>query len=230
MGKSRTSPLQKTGSSIGVGGSIGGGNSSLFHNATNVTEAKNLLKTISNNASIEITNKDIPVINEAVKQIQARMKEYGLDKFDDIQFVRNNNVLASIEDNTLKLNLNALRNPEGYWKKEQKFLEKYGVRYSAVEGKNDVLRSAIDHELGHKVYARSKYPDVNKYVNDIYSKSTIGANAPIYKISSYASTSGDSHEFFAESFAMYNHPKARNNLTSQIRDMVKNVSKKAGKK
>ena len=114
MGKSRTSPLQKTGSSIGVGGSIGGGNSSLFHNATNVTEAKNLLKTISNNASIEITNKDIPVINEAVKQIQARMKEYGLDKFDDIQFVRNNNVLASIEDNTLKLNLNALRNPEGY--------------------------------------------------------------------------------------------------------------------
>lgn len=79
MGKSRTSPLQKTGSSIGVGGSIGGGNSSLFHNATNVTEAKNLLKTISNNASIEITNKDIPVINEAVKQIQARMKEYGLD-------------------------------------------------------------------------------------------------------------------------------------------------------
>lgn len=152
------------------------------------------------------------------------MKEYGLEQFTDIQTVRNSKVLASVEDNTLKLNLSVLRNPDGYWNKELKFLEKYGIRYSAIEGKSDILRATIDHELGHVVYSNSKFADKNKYVNNVLSRSSIGRNAPIYKISSYASTSGDSHEFFAESFAMYNHKNAKNNLSPEIRDMVKIVS------
>lgn len=201
-----------------------GSKSGIITNATSVEGARHLLNTISKSVSLNITDKDIPVINEIVKQIYNRMNQYGIEQFSDIQTVRNSKVLASVEDNILKLNLAVLRNPDTYWNKEQKFLQKYGVRFSAVEGKNDVVRATIDHELGHIVYNNSKYADKNKYVSNILSRNSIGRNAPIYKISSYASTSGDSHEFFAESFAMYNHKNAKNNLTSEIRDMVKNIS------
>ena len=89
---------------------------------------KYMLDNITDEVDLDIKQSDLPVLNNIANLLNQRLTEFGLPKFTKITNVRNRNVLASIEDDVLKLNISTLKNPSSVLKRLEDYEKKYGFR------------------------------------------------------------------------------------------------------
>ena len=191
---------------------------------------KYMLENITDEFELEIKQSDLPVLNNIANLLNQRLTEYGLPKFTKITTVRNGNVLASIEDDVLKLNISKLKNPSSVIKRLEDYEKKYGFRHSVLGDKDDVIRSTLDHELGHRVYANSSLGNKQKILTDLFDKGTKWqAPFDIARDVSYYAYQGGESETIAELFSMYKHPLEVKKMPLEyknfVKDLIRNTTK-----
>lgn len=188
---------------------------------------------IADDVNLDIRKTDLSLINDIINQLQSRMDEFGISKFSYIGVPSKKSAVASWDefDNSLKLNLSKLRRPSSIWKNEETWLKK-GIKYSAIENEGDVIRSVIDHELGHKLF--SQYQMEADAIHT-FSKAGITINGinEVGNLGYYAST--QVHEYFAEAFSMFMGPgrakvgKETGAMIDRLMDKVSRKLEKANK-
>lgn len=191
---------------------------------------KYMLDNITDEIDLDIKQSDLPVLNNIANLLNQRLTEYGLPKFTKITNVRNGNVLASIEDDVLKLNISKLKNPSSVLKRLEDYEKKYGFRHSVLGDKDDVIRSTLDHELGHRVYANSSLGNKQKTLTDLFAKGTKWqAPFDIARDVSYYAYQGGESETIAELFSMYKHPLEIKKMPLEyknfVKDLIRNTTK-----
>ncbi|MBQ6780269.1 MAG: minor capsid protein [Treponema sp.] len=191
---------------------------------------KYMLDNITDEIDLDIKQSDLPVLNNIANLLNQRLTEYGLPKFTKITNVRNGNVLASIEDDVLKLNISKLKNPSSVLQRLEDYEKKYGFRHSVLGDKDDVIRSTLDHELGHRVYANSSLGNKQKTLTDLFAKGTKWqAPFDIARDVSYYAYQGGESETIAELFSMYKHPLEIKKMPLEyknfVKDLIRNTTK-----
>ena len=191
---------------------------------------KYMLDNITDEVDLDIKQSDLPVLNNIANLLNQRLTEFGLPKFTKITNVRNRNVLASIEDDVLKLNISKLKNPSSVLKRLEDYEKKYGFRHSVLGDKDDVIRSTLDHELGHRVYANSSLGNKQKILTELFAKGTKWqAPFDIARDVSYYAYQGGESETIAELFSMYKHPLEIKKMPLEyknfVKDLIRNTTK-----
>ena len=157
---------------------------------------------IAATTSLTIKKSDLPILEDILSQISNRMQAFGIPKFTRLGVPSKKTAHASFDSHeyALNLNLSKLRNPKSIWNAENKWRAK-GIKYSAIIDEQDVVRSTIDHEIGHAVYSKYQMSmaTINTFGNARVTRDGINEVNDI--LGYYASTSVD--EYFAEAFSLF---------------------------
>ena len=176
---------------------------------------------IADGCTIDIKKSDLPLINNIINQLADRMDTFGIEKFSKIGVPRNKNAIASWDGtfNELNLNLSKLRNTSSIWRNELKWRNR-GIRYSAFVSEEDIVRSTIDHELGHKLLVKygMKSDAVTTFGKVGVTRNGINEINDI--LGYYAST--EEHEYFAEAFSMY-MGSGKNSIIGETKAMLERL-------
>lgn len=194
MGKSRTSPLQKTGSSIGVGGSIGGGglgaggslgtvsgsgNSAGFAQAQNI-QAPTGLNTV-NGATVQTA----PTIQQAQNANNANFKDTDTSDYHDLyngrQYFANQNLTIDQQIATMNyVDPNPM--PNSMYSLSQNMNHKLATGQAMTQTESDTYRYLMQsmHNLGYNTKLQ-RY-DHEGFINGLLSRSGV-ANANYEKMS-----------------------------------------------
>lgn len=107
---------------------------------------------IADNISIDIKKTDLPIISDIVNQLNSRMNEFGIPKFKNFGAPRSKQAHASWDElsNSINFNLAKLKRKDSIWKNEMAWRQR-GIKYNYYADENDVVRSIVEHELGHKL-------------------------------------------------------------------------------
>jgi hypothetical protein len=179
---------------------------------------------IADGCTIDIKKSDLPLINNIINQLADRMDTFGIEKFSKIGVPRNKNAIASWDGtlNELNLNLSKLRNTSSIWRNELKWRNR-GIRYSAFVSEEDIVRSTIDHELGHKLLVKygMKSDAVTTFGKVGVTRNGINEINDI--LGYYAST--EEHEYFAEAFSMYMGP-GKDSIIGETKAMLERLMQK----
>ena len=95
--------------------------------------------------------------SKALSLLKERMDYYGLSKFSILRAPEKKGALAAFEDfdNSFRISPKLFGDLTKIFETEQKFLKRYGYPYSTMHTSvDDILRSVIDHELGHAIKFR----------------------------------------------------------------------------
>ena len=157
---------------------------------------------IADNISIDIKKTDLPIISEIANQLNSRMNEFGIPKFRNFGTPRNKQAHGSWDEfsNSINFNIAKLKRTDSIWKKEMAWRQR-GIQYNFYVDENDIVRTIVDHELGHRLL---NLYSMNMDVISTFSKANVTRNGIIEThniLGYYSSTEG--HEFFAEAFAMF---------------------------
>lgn len=157
---------------------------------------------IADNISIDIKKTDLPIISDIVNQLNSRMNEFGIPKFRNFGAPRSKQAHASWDElsNSINFNIGKLKRKDSIWKNEMAWRQR-GIKYNYYADENDVVRSIVDHELGHKLL--NMYSMKMDVINT-FSKANITRNGIIetHNILGYYSSTQE-HEYFAEAFSMF---------------------------
>ena len=157
---------------------------------------------IADNISIDIKKTDLPIISDIVNQLNSRMNEFGIPKFKNFGAPRSKQAHASWDElsNSINFNLAKLKRKDSIWKNEMAWRQR-GIKYNYYADENDVVRSIVDHELGHKLL--NMYSMKMDVINT-FSKANVTRNGIIetHNILGYYSSTQE-HEYFAEAFSMF---------------------------
>ena len=160
--------------------------------------------------------------SKALSLLKERMDYYGLSKFSTLRAPEKKGALAAFEDfdNSFRLSPKLFGDLTKIFETEQKFLKRYGYPYSTMHTSvDDILRSVIDHELGHAI----------KFGHPEWQGKIIQANASdkgsTRILGYYSSTNLD--EYFAEVISAYWGPLYKD-MTKVELDLVEDLFKEAG--
>lgn len=157
---------------------------------------------IADNISIDIKKTDLPIISDIVNQLNSRMNEFGIPKFRNFGAPRSKQAHASWDElsNSINFNIGKLKRKDSIWKNEIAWRQR-GIKYNYYADENDVVRSIVDHELGHKLL--NMYSMKMDVINT-FSKANVTRNGIIetHNILGYYSSTQE-HEYFAEAFSMF---------------------------
>lgn len=160
--------------------------------------------------------------SKALSLLKERMDYYGLSKFSILKAPEKKGALAAFEDfdNSFRISPKLFGDLTKIFETEQKFLKRYGYPYSTMHTSvDDILRSVIDHELGHAI--KFRHPE--------WQGKIIQANASdkgsTRLLGYYSSTNLD--EYFAEVIAAYWGPLYKDMSKVEI-DLVEDLFKEAG--
>lgn len=174
-----------------------------FVSFTTPQQAIDFIQTnIANSISIDIKKADLPIISEIVNQLNSRMNEFGIPKFRNFGAPRSKQAHASWDElsNSINFNIGKLKRRDSIWKNEMAWRQR-GIKYNYYADENDVVRSIVDHELGHKLL--NMYSMKMDVINT-FSKANVTRNGIIetHNILGYYSSTQE-HEYFAEAFSMF---------------------------
>ena len=174
-----------------------------FVSFTTPQQAIDFIQTnIADSISIDIKKADLPIISEIVNQLNSRMNEFGIPKFRNFGAPRSKQAHASWDElsNSINFNIGKLKRRDSIWKNEMAWRQR-GIKYNYYADENDVVRSIVDHELGHKLL--NMYSMKMDVINT-FSKANVTKNGIIetHNILGYYSSTQE-HEYFAEAFSMF---------------------------
>lgn len=157
---------------------------------------------IADSISIDIKKADLPIISDIVNQLHSRMNEFGIPKFKNFGAPRSKQAHASWDElsNSINFNIGKLKRKDSIWKNEMAWRQR-GIKYNYYADENDIVRSIVDHELGHKLL--NMYSMKMDVINT-FSKANVTRNGIIetHNILGYYSSTQE-HEYFAEAFSMF---------------------------
>lgn len=160
--------------------------------------------------------------SKVLSLLKERMDYYGLQKFSTLALPNKKRALAAFDsfDYSFKITPKLLGDLTKIYEDEQKFLKKYGYPYSTSHvSPDDILRSVIDHELGHAI--KHTHPAWEGRISRAQSKDLRGSRVLGY----YSTTNID--EYFAEVIAGYWGPLYKEMDKIEI-DLVEELFKEAG--
>ena len=130
------------------------------------------------------------------------MNEFGIPKFKNFGAPRSKQAHASWDElsNSINFNIGKLKRKDSIWKNEMAWRQR-GIKYNYYADENDIVRSIVDHELGHKLL--NMYSMKMDVINT-FSKANVTRNGIIetHNILGYYSSTQE-HEYFAEAFSMF---------------------------
>ena len=192
MGKSRTSPLQKTGSSIGVGSSIGGGGSggslgtvSGSGNSAGFAQAQNIQAPTGLNTVNGATVQTAPTIQQAQNANNANFKDTDTSDYHDLyngrQYFANQNL--TIDQQIACMNyVDPNPMPNSMYSLSQNMNHKLATGQAMNQTESDTYRYLMQsmHNLGYNTKLQ-RY-DHEGFINGLLSRSGV-ANANYEKMS-----------------------------------------------
>ena len=160
--------------------------------------------------------------SKALSLLKERMDYYGLSKFSTLRAPEKKGAIAAFEDfdNSFRISPKLFGDLTKIFETEQKFLKRYGYPYSTMHTSvDDILRSVIDHELGHAI--KFRHPEWQGKIM----RANASDKGSTRILGYYSSTNLD--EYFAEVISAYWGPLYKD-MTKIELDLVEDLFKEAG--
>jgi hypothetical protein len=193
--------------------------------AKTVDEARDfILENIADRCDFEIKRSQLEYLNPILNQIKERLDYYKLPKFSNFRTPRQKGIPAAYDpfENIFMISPSTLsaRFISKTAENNLLWLKKYGYAFNTARYENDVLRSYIDHELGHCLYHKKglvgDFRIIDAFEKDRKRQSVLG----------YYSGSNVS-EYFAECIAAYWGPLYKE-MTEIELNMIEAIFKNLG--
>ncbi len=167
----------------------------------------------------------LEVMNKANELIGRNLKELGFDRFRALKEIDKPGVVAAMPRNNEffmlnpKLWMEVVQDPARVFERCVTLpVKEGGIRFLAIDKKENFLRHVVDHEFGHAVFNRSVLTNKESLLRGIFETAMDSGD---YKaVSDYAAT--NYREFFAESFAMF---RRGDTLPAYMKDFIEKVMK-----
>ena len=196
--------------------------------AKTVEEAERfILDNIADRVEVDFKKSELKVISKILNLMKERMDFYGLKKFNNFKLghVSKGGIAAfDSYDRSFKITRGILRedNLIKIYENELTWIKKYGFPFSTSHAsEDDVLRSIIDHELGHAL--KFSHQEWNRRIMMANSKDFGKQRAQV--LGHYSETDDD--EYFAEVIAAYWGPLYKDMTKIEI-DLLEDLFKEAG--